>query len=123
MKLTKEEDQVVCKFLKNIVDEGGEQLLKLTQFMLLRWSEEAIRINAGEVALAQVIDHEGERYNTRMAIQYSKVEEKSLEERAYEVADRMLSAGSTNCDIREELKKAILAGYNLHIEDFNDEAE
>lgn len=39
MKLTKEEeDQVVCKFLKNIADEGGEQLLKLTQFMLLRWS-------------------------------------------------------------------------------------
>ncbi|MCL3853532.1 MULTISPECIES: hypothetical protein [Parabacteroides] len=121
MKLTKEEDQVVCKFLKNIVDEGGEQLLKLTQFMLLRWSEEAIRINAAEVALAQVIDHEGERYNTRMAIQYSKVKEKSLEERAYEVADRMISSGSANCDIREELKKAILAGYNLHQEDFDDE--
>lgn len=65
MKLTKEEeDQVVCKFLKNIADEGGEQLLKLTQFMLLRWSEEAIRINAGEIALAQVINHEGEQYNT-----------------------------------------------------------
>lgn len=47
MKLTKEEDQAVCKFLKNIVDEGGKQLLKLTMFMLLRWSEEAIRINAG----------------------------------------------------------------------------
>ena len=54
MKLTKEEDKVVCKFLKNIADEGGEQLLKLTQFMLLRWSEEGIRINAGEIALAQV---------------------------------------------------------------------
>ena len=59
MKLTKEEDKVVCKFLKNIADEGGEQLLKLTQFMLLRWSEEGIRINAGEIALAQVINHEG----------------------------------------------------------------
>ena len=60
MKLTKEEDKVVCKFLKNIADEGGEQLLKLTQFMLLRWSEEGIRINAGEIALAQVINHEGD---------------------------------------------------------------
>lgn len=49
MKLTKEEDKVVCKFLKNIADEGGEQLLKLTQFMLLRWSEEGIRINAAEL--------------------------------------------------------------------------
>lgn len=109
MKLTKEEDKVVCKFLKNIADEGGEQLLKLTQFMLLRWSEEGIRINAGEIALAQVINHEGEQYSTRMAIQYSKVGEKTLEERAYEIADRMISSGSYNCDIREELKKAILA--------------
>ncbi len=121
MKLTKEEDKVVCNFLKDIADEGGEQLFKLTQFMLLRWSQEAIRINAGEIALAQVINHEGEQYNTRMAIQYSQVGEKSLEEQAYELADRMLSAGSDNCDIREELKKAILAGYNLHHKDFNDE--
>lgn len=121
MKLTKEEDQAVCKFLKNIVDEGGKQLLKLTMFMLLRWSKEAIRINAGEIALAQVINHEGEQYNTRMAIQYSKVGEKTLEERAYEIADRMISSGSANCDIREELKMAILAGYNLHQEDFDDE--
>ena len=117
MKLTKEEDKVVCKFLKNIADEGGEQLLKLTQFMLLRWSEEGIRINA----VAQVINHEGEQYSTRMVIQYLKVGEKTLEERAYEIADRMISSGSDNCDIREELKKAILAGYNLHQEDFNDE--
>lgn len=121
MKLTKEEDQVVCKFLKNIVDEGGEQLLKLTQFMLLQWSKEAIRINAAEVALGQVIEHKGEKYNTRMAIQYSKVGEKTLEERAYELVDRMLSAGSKDCDVREELKKAVLAGYNLYQKDFDDE--
>ena len=56
-----------------------------------------------------------------MVIQYSKVGEKTLEERAYEIADRMISSGSDNSDIREELKKAILAGYNLHQEDFNDE--
>lgn len=121
MKLTKEENKVICKFLKSIADEGGEQLLKLTQFMLLRWSQEAIRMNAGEIALSQVIDHEGEQYNTRMAIQYSKIGEKTLEERAYELADRMISSGSDNCDIREELKKAILAGYNLNQEDFDNE--
>ena len=113
MKLTKEEDQVVCKFLKNIIDESGEQLFKLTQFMLLQWSEEAIRMNAAEIALKQTIDYEGDRYNTRMSIQYSK-------EHAYEVVDRMLSAGSENCDPREYLKKAVLAGYNLHHEDFDD---
>lgn len=121
MKLTKEENKAVCKFIKGVADEGGELLLKLTQFMLLRWSEEAIRMNAGEIALSQVIDHEGEPYDTRMAIQYSKVGEKALEERAYEMADRMISPGSDNCDIREALKKAILVGYNLHQKDFDDE--
>ena len=119
MKFTKEENEAVCKFLKTIADEGGEFLLKLTQFMLLRWSEEAIRINAAEIALQQTINHEGKQYHTRMAIQYSKIGEKSLEERAYELVDRMLSTGSADCDIREDLKNVVLAGYNLHQEDFD----
>ena len=107
MKLTKEEDKVICKFLKNVSDEGGEGLFRLMQFVLMKLSERAIRINVGEVALSQTLNHEGEKYHTRMAIQYSKVGEKTLEERAYEIADRMLLSGSCNCDLREELKKAI----------------
>lgn len=121
MKLTKEEDQVVCKFLKNVAEEGGKELFRLMQFVLMKLSEEAIQMNAGEVALSQILNYEGEKYNTRMAIQYSKVGEKTLEERAYEIADRMLLSGSGNCDLREEMKKAILAGYNLYHEDFDDE--
>lgn len=119
MELTKEEDQLICKFLKNVAEEGGKDLFRLMQFVLMKLSEEAIRMNAGEVALSQVMNYEGEEYNTRMAIQYSKVGEKTLEERAYEIADRMLSSGTGNCDLREELKKAILAGYNLYYEDFD----
>lgn len=121
MKLTKEEDKVICKFLKNASDEGGKSLFRLMQFVLMKLSEDAIQMNAAEVVLSQVMAFEGEKYNTRMAIQYSKVGEKTLEERAYEIADRMLSLVSENCDLREELKKAILAGYNLHHEDFDDE--
>lgn len=121
MKLTREEDKVICKFLKSASDEGGKSLFRLMQFVLMKLSEDAIQMNAAEVVLSQVMAFEGEKYNTRMAIQYSKVGEKTLEERAYEIADRMLSLGSENCDLREELKKAILAGYNLHHEDFDDE--
>ena len=121
MILTKEEDQVICKFLKNVAEEGGKELFRLMQFVLMKLSEEAIQMNAGEVALSQILNYEGEKYNTRMAIQYSKVGEKTLEERAYEIADRMLLSGSGNCDLREEMKKAILAGYNLYHEDFDDE--
>ena len=121
MKLTKEEDQVICKFLKNVAEEGGKELFRLMQFVLMKLSEEAIQMNAGDVALSQILNYEGEKYNTRMAIQYSKMGEKTLEERAYEIADRMLLSGSGNCDLREEMKKAILAGYNLYHEDFDDE--
>lgn len=121
MKLTKEEDQVICKFLKIVAEEGGKEMLKLMQFVLMKLSEEAIQMNAVEVVLSQVLNYKGEKYNTRMVIQYSKVGEKTLEERAYEIADRMLLSGSGNCDLREELKKAVLAGYNLYNEDFDDE--
>ena len=121
MKLTKEEDQVICKFLKIVAEKGGKEMLKLMQFVLMKLSEEAIQMNAAEVVLSQVLNYKGEKYNTRMVIQYSKVGEKTLEERAYEIADRMLLSGSGNCDLREELKKAVLAGYNLYNEDFDDE--
>ena len=121
MKLTKEEDQVICKFLKTVAEEGGKEMFRLMQFVLMKLSEEAIQMNAAEVVLSQVLNYKGEKYNTRMVIQYSKVGEKTLEERAYEIADRMLLSGSGNCDLREELKKAVLAGYNLYHEDFDDE--
>mgnify|MGYP005858000799 FL=1 len=96
MKLTKEEDKVICKFLKNVSDEGGKSLVRLMQFVLIKLSEDAILMNAAEVVLSQIMAFEGEKYNTRMAIQYSKVGEKTLEERAYEIADWMLSLGSEN---------------------------
>ena len=58
---------------------------------------------------------------SRMAIhQYSREGETSLEEKAYELADKILQEDSSNHDSREQLKKAILAGYNLHHEDFDD---
>lgn len=119
MELTKEENQVISKFLKNLRDEGCQGLFRLTQFIIMRWSEEAIDINAGELSMSQTMEYKGKRYTTRMAIQYSVAGEKTLEERAGEIADRMVANGSENCDIREELKKAVLAGYNLYREDFD----
>lgn len=46
---------------------------------------------------------------------------KIIEARAYEIADRILSQESPKTNIREELKAAVLIGYNLHQEDFDDE--
>lgn len=56
MKLTKEEDQVVCKFLNNVAKEGGKERFTLMQFILMTLSEEAIRMNAAEIVLSQIMD-------------------------------------------------------------------
>ena len=123
LNLTKEQkERVVAEFLSSIND--WKDCFLLTQFVLTKLSKEAIKMNAGETALSQDMEYQNKRYMTRMSIQWSEIGViKSIEERAYEMADRMLSTGSANCDIREELKKAILLGYNLHVEDFNDEEE
>lgn len=123
LNLTKEQkERVVAEFLSSIND--WEDCFLLTQFVLTKLSKEAIKMNAGETALSQDMEYQDKRYMTRMSIQWSEIGViKSIEERAYEMADRMLSTSSANCDIREELKKAILLGYNLHVEDFNDEEE
>ena len=123
LNLTKEQKvRIVDEFLSTI--NSWEDCFLLTRFVLSKLSKEAIKMNAGETALSQDINYQDKRYMTRMSIQWSEIGvRKSIEERAYEMADRMLSTGSANCDIREELKKAILLGYNLHVEDFNNEKE
>lgn len=52
MRLTKEEDKVICKFLKSASDEGGKSLFRLMQFVLMKLSEDAIQMNAAEVVLS-----------------------------------------------------------------------
>lgn len=94
--------------------------ISLAQFLLIKMAKEGIDMNAAELVLSILMNHNDSRYRARLSIQYSKEGEKTLEEKAYELVDKMLSNGSGNCDIREELKKAVLAGYNLHHEDFDD---
>lgn len=77
-------------------------------------------MNAAELVLSVEMNHENSRYKTRMAIQYTREGKKSLEEKAYGLADKILHGNSSDHDYREELKEAILAGYNLHHEDFDD---
>ena len=111
MKLTKEEDKVVCKFLKNIADEGGEQLLKLTQFMLLRWSEEGIRINAGEIALAQVINHFAEQTRKfEIYLQGSNDMDRILFREEIKEGNKALSATAKKAGV-EDFAKFNNAGY------------
>ena len=108
----------INEYLKGIT--SWEDCFQLAQFLLIKMTRAGIGMNAAEVAISVEMNHENSRYKSRMAIQYSREGETSLEEKAYELADKILQEDSSNHDSREQLKKAILAGYNLHHEDFDD---
>ncbi len=118
MELTKEEDKIVTKFLENVSVEGSENLLLLMQFTLAKMAENAIMVNAGEIALAQDMDFKDERYHCRMSVQVTRPGKKSLEERAYEIVDRLIDTGAKGEIFRDVMQKAVLAGYSMHQEDF-----
>lgn len=108
----------IDEYLKGIT--SWSDCIQLAQFLLIKMTREGIDMNAAELVLSIEMDHKNSKYKSRMAIQYSREGETSLEEKAYELADKILQEDSSNHDSREQLKKAILAGYNLHHEDFDD---
>ena len=107
----------IGEWLKTVTD--WNDCLQLAQFLLIRMTKEGIDMNAAELVLSIVMDHNNLKYKSRLAIQYSEEGKVTLDEKAYELADKILSNSSDN-NIREELKRAVLAGYNLHHEDFDD---
>lgn len=50
---------------------------------------------------------------------FSTEEKKNLEERAEEIVERLLSSGLAN-DLKAALKEAVLTGYDLQKEDFDE---
>ena len=93
----------INEYLKGIT--SWEDCFQLAQFLLIKMTRAGIGMNAAEVAISVEMNHENSRYKSRMAIQYSREGETSLEEKAYELADKILQEDSSNHDSREQLKK------------------
>lgn len=118
LNLTQEQkNKVIDEFLDSI--KNWKDCLALTKFVLMKLSQEAISMNAGELALSQSLSHNGERYMTRMSIQYSKHDEKSLENRSLDLAEK-ISKQYPNESGLSLLQKAVISGYNLHLDDYDD---
>ena len=63
LNLTQEQkNKVIDEFLDSI--KNWKDCLALTKFVLMKLSQEAISMNAGELALSQSLSHNGERYDT-----------------------------------------------------------
>lgn len=111
------QDTSIGDWLTKVTD--WNDCLQLAQFLLIKATREGIDMNAAELVLSVTMNHNDSKYHARMAIQYSEEGEKTLEEKASELAGKILS-GSGDLDTREILKKAVLAGFNLHHEEFDD---
>lgn len=83
--------------------------------------QESVRCNATRVNFSQDITIEGKKYTTRFGtVTFSTEEKKSLEERAEEIAGRLLSSGPSE-DLKTLLKEAVLTGYDLQKDDFDED--
>lgn len=81
--------------------------------------------NAGKtfarVMFEEGITIEGRKYATRFGtVTFCTEEKKSLEERAEEIAGRLLSSGLSD-DLKTLLKEAVLTGYDLQKDDFDED--
>ena len=86
-----------------------------------RLARESVRCNATRVNFSQDITIEGKKYTTRFGtVTFSTEEKKSLEERAEEIAGRLLSSGPSE-DLKTLLKEAVLTGYDLQKDDFDED--
>lgn len=86
-----------------------------------RLARESVRCNAARVNFSQDITIEGRKYTTRFGtVTFSTEEKKSLEERAEEIAGRLLSSGLSD-DLKTLLKEAVLTGYDLQKDDFDED--
>lgn len=75
-----------------------------------RLARESVRCNAARV-----------KYATRFGtVTFCTEEKKSLEERAEEIAGRLLSSGLSD-DLKTLLKEAVLTGYDLQKDDFDED--
>ncbi|MCS2232525.1 MULTISPECIES: hypothetical protein [Phocaeicola] len=86
-----------------------------------RLARESVRCNAARVNFSQDITIEGRKYTTRFGtVTFCTEEKKSLEERAEEIAGRLLSSGPSD-DLKTLLKEAVLTGYDLQKDDFDED--
>lgn len=69
----------------------------------------------------ELLPRHNRKYATRFGtVTFCTEEKKSLEERAEEIAGRLLSSGLSD-DLKTLLKEAVLTGYDLQKDDFDED--
>lgn len=94
--------------------------LKLLSFVMLTFAKLSCDTNAADISLSSTVTIKGKKYFTRLSSVTFEDNNKTLEERAADIADHIL-ASTPICDFKDVLIKAILSGYDLRKEDFEED--
>lgn len=109
-------------FTQNLQDAVKDEdvMVKLMLFTAMNMAERTVKMNAADLSVSIESDIEGKRYFTRLSSITFETDKKPLEGRAREIAQNILNS-TVIYDFENVLTKAIMAGYNLRKEDFEED--
>lgn len=112
-------------FTQNLKDavKKDEIAIKLMSFTAMIMAERSVKMNAADLSVSTELEMEHMKYFTRLSSITFKADKKPLEKRAREIAKNIFKINEINCidDVQAMLEKAVLAGYNLRKEDFEED--
>lgn len=97
--------------------------IKLMSFTAMIMAERSVKMNAADLSVSTELEMEHMKYFTRLSSITFKADKKPLEKRAREIAKNIFKINEINSidDVQAMLEKAVLAGYNLRKEDFEED--
>lgn len=112
-------------FTQNLKDavKKDEIAIKLMSFTAMIMAERSVKMNAADLSVSTELEMEHMKYFTRLSSITFKADKKPLEKRAHEIAKNIFKINEINSidDVQAMLEKAVLAGYNLRKEDFEED--
>lgn len=112
-------------FTQNLQDVVKDEcvMVKLLSFTAMIMAERAIKMNAADLSISTELTINDKRYFTRLSSITFKAVKKTLEKRAHEIAKNIFKINEISSieDVQAMLEEAVLAGYNLRKEDFEED--
>lgn len=112
-------------FTQNLKDavKKDDIAIKLMSFTAMIMAERSVKMNAADLSVSTELEMEHMKYFTRLSSITFKADKKPLEKRAREIAKNIFKINEINSidDVQAMLEKAVLAGYNLRKEDFEED--
>lgn len=112
-------------FTQNLKDavKNDKIAINLMSFTAMTMAESSVKMNAANFSISTELEIEHVKYFTRLSSITFKAGKKPLEKRAHEIAKNIFKINEISSieDVQAMLEEAVLAGYNLRKEDFEED--